>query len=271
MVRRGRFAAGSEAGRSRPQRIRNMKRRERAVRDCAEDTAFSPLESGRGELDSVNGKVRLDEMAKVSGFDYYLLAVFPRGDRTAFLENKLVSNWPQSLMGFYEEADLFYCSKLVTAMKRTIMPIFCEEGPFAGSAANQENRRLNTLFQMHGLTKTFAFALHDADLKQYIFAFSGTRPMPSREQAMELIYGGMELLELFSRDSKLEDGPLESLTRREIECLRWSAAGKSSDEIAIILDLSSHTVVGYLKGAMRKLDSVNRMQAVARAFRYRLL
>jgi DNA-binding CsgD family transcriptional regulator len=30
-------------------------------------------------------------------------------------------------------------------------------------------------------------------------------------------------------------------------------------------------VVGYLKSAMRKLDSVNRMQAVARAFRYRLL
>ncbi|MBB3160940.1 DNA-binding CsgD family transcriptional regulator [Rhizobium laguerreae] len=30
-------------------------------------------------------------------------------------------------------------------------------------------------------------------------------------------------------------------------------------------------MVGYLKGAMRKLDSVSRMQAVAGAFRYRLL
>ncbi|WP_376766654.1 hypothetical protein [Rhizobium leguminosarum] len=29
--------------------------------------------------------------------------------------------------------------------------------------------------------------------------------------------------------------------------------------MAIILDLSSHTVAGYLKSAMRKLDSVNRM------------
>jgi DNA-binding CsgD family transcriptional regulator len=81
----------------------------------------------------------------------------------------------------------------------------------------------------------------------------------------------MELLDKVSRNGNLEDGPSETLTRREIECLRWSAAGKSSDEIAIILDLSSHTVAGYLKSAMRKLDSVNRMQAVARAFRYRLL
>jgi DNA-binding CsgD family transcriptional regulator len=95
--------------------------------------------------------------------------------------------------------------------------------------------------------------------------------MPSHEEAMALLYGCMELLDTLPGDEKPEDRPSETLTRREIECLRWSAAGKSSDEIAIILDLSSHTVVGYLKSAMRKLDSVNRMQAVARAFRYRLL
>ncbi|QWW66895.1 LuxR family transcriptional regulator [Rhizobium sp. WYJ-E13] len=248
-----------------------MKRRERAVRDCADDTAFSPFGAGSTGISAVDGADRLDELTKAAGFEFHLFSVFPRGDRTAFLENKLISNWPQSLVNFYEEADLFYCSKLVAVMKRTIMPVFCDEGPFGGNAANQENRRLNTMFQMHGLKHTFAFALHDADLKQYIFAFSGTRAMPSREEATTLLYGCMELLDTLPSDEKPEDRPSESLTRREIECLRWSAAGKSSDEIAIILDLSSHTVVGYLKSAMRKLDSVNRMQAVARAFRYRLL
>jgi DNA-binding CsgD family transcriptional regulator len=87
---------------------------------------------------------------------------------------------------------------------------------------------------------------------------------------MEQVFGAMEFLDAYAR-SQVTEQPLESLSSREIECLRWSAAGKSSDEIAIILDLSPHTVVGYLKSAMRKLDSVNRMQAVARAFRYRLL
>nr|WP_245277410.1 hypothetical protein [Rhizobium leguminosarum] len=105
-------------------------------------------------------------------------------------------------------------------MKRTIVPIFCKEGAFAGSAANQGNRRLNTLFQMHGLKNTFAFALHDADLKQYIFAFSGDRPMPTREQAIALLYGCMELLDKVWRNGDPEDGPSETLTRREIECLR---------------------------------------------------
>ncbi|NNH32241.1 hypothetical protein C9413_23070 [Rhizobium sp. SEMIA 4085] len=60
------------------------------------------------------------------------------------------------------------------------MPVFCDASPFAGGAANQENRRLNALFQMHGLQNTFGFSLHDADLKQYMFAFSGCRPALSR-------------------------------------------------------------------------------------------
>ncbi|MFS8145121.1 LuxR C-terminal-related transcriptional regulator [Rhizobium sp. BR 249] len=247
-----------------------MKKSKRTIDDCACDAGFSPLQTNAGM--SVNdGKALLGDMAKLAGFDFYLLSAFPRGDRTAFIENRLISNWPQSLSGVYEAADLFYCSRLVTAMKRTVMPVFCEEGSFAGSAANQENRGLDTLFQMHGLKNTFAFTLHDADLKQYIFAFSGCSPMPTREQAMALLYGCTDLLDKISRSRGPEEGPSETLTRREIECLRWSAAGKSSDEIAIILDLLPHTVAGYLKSAMRKLDSVNRMQAVARAFRYRLL
>ncbi len=47
------------------------------------------------------------------------------------------------------------------------------------------------------------------------------------------------------------------LSAREVECLRWAAAGKSSDEIAIILDISAYTVSSYFKSAARKLDAVN--------------
>ncbi|TCU32380.1 helix-turn-helix transcriptional regulator [Rhizobium azibense] len=240
-----------------------MTRHERAARTRAEDNAFA--------LSTVELKRRLEDMTKAAGFDYYLLAAFPRADRTTFLENHVISNWPQTLTGLYDEVDLFYCSRLVGALKRTIMPVFCDASPFAGSAANQDNRRLNALFQMHGLQNTLGFSLHDADLKQYIFAFSGRRSALSLEEERDLVYAAMEALDRFNSENCNDERPAENLTRREIECLRWSAAGKSSDEIAIILDLSSHTVVGYLKGAMRKLDSVNRMQAVARAFRYRLL
>ncbi|WP_246720129.1 response regulator transcription factor [Rhizobium sp. BK181] len=66
-------------------------------------------------------------------------------------------------------------------------------------------------------------------------------------------------------------GEAKLLSLRELECLRWSAAGKSSDEIAIILSLSSHTVTAYLKTAMKKLDVKTRLQAVVVAYRLKLL
>ncbi|CCM76177.1 helix-turn-helix transcriptional regulator [Rhizobium mesoamericanum] len=246
-----------------------MNEQERAVRDGADGFIFSLIESEQ-KTSAEQFKDFVAEMAIEAGFNHYLLAEFPRGDRSGFASNCLASNWPQELTDFYEEVDLFYCCKLVSALKKTAMPVFCDKAPFESTAASQVNQRLTALFRGYGLKNTFAFALHDMHLRQYIFAFSGERAHLAREEAMGQVFRGMEFLELFAQLKPVEQ-PTESLSSREVECLRWSAAGKSSEEIAIILDLSAHTVVGYLKSAMRKLDSVNRMQAIARAFRYRLL
>ena len=63
-----------------------------------------------------------------------------------------------------------------------------------------------------------------------------------------------------------DDGDLRPhLSRRETECLKWTAEGKVHTEIAIILNLSEHTVRGYLKDARIKLDSVSLAQAVSKA------
>jgi DNA-binding CsgD family transcriptional regulator len=59
--------------------------------------------------------------------------------------------------------------------------------------------------------------------------------------------------------------PLPQLSPREIECLKWTAAGKAHTDIAIILDLSEHTIRGYLKDARIKLDCVTLAQAVSKA------
>lgn len=58
------------------------------------------------------------------------------------------------------------------------------------------------------------------------------------------------------------------LTGREIECLKWAAAGKTSIELARIVGLSENTVNHYLHSATRKLDSVSRTQAVVKLIRY---
>lgn len=59
--------------------------------------------------------------------------------------------------------------------------------------------------------------------------------------------------------------PRQSLSAREIECLRWTAMGKDAGDIALILQISPHTVRDYLKSARFKLDCVTAAQAVSKA------
>ncbi|PZQ16070.1 MAG: hypothetical protein DI565_09760 [Ancylobacter novellus] len=65
-------------------------------------------------------------------------------------------------------------------------------------------------------------------------------------------------------------GPVR-LTPREIECLQWASAGKTSSETAIIIGRSLETVRLHLKNAIRKLDACNRAQAVAAAVQMGLI
>lgn len=58
------------------------------------------------------------------------------------------------------------------------------------------------------------------------------------------------------------------LSPRETSCLRWLALGKTAEDIALIEEISPHTVRHYLRDAMAKLHARTQAQAVARALKY---
>ncbi|WP_142849077.1 LuxR family transcriptional regulator [Telmatospirillum sp. J64-1] len=62
-----------------------------------------------------------------------------------------------------------------------------------------------------------------------------------------------------------------SLTRREQECLQWSARGKSAWDISVILNISEATVRFHLSNAFSKLGAGNRVSAIVRALRWGLI
>ncbi len=61
--------------------------------------------------------------------------------------------------------------------------------------------------------------------------------------------------------------PPHCLSERERECLRWVADGKTTDEIALILEVSPNTVNSYVTLAIQKLSASNRAMAIATAIR----
>ncbi len=65
-----------------------------------------------------------------------------------------------------------------------------------------------------------------------------------------------------------EPGPAEfdtsALSSRELEIMEWVKHGKTNFEIGMILDISAFTVKNHLQRIFRKLNVVNRAQAVAK-------
>ena len=64
---------------------------------------------------------------------------------------------------------------------------------------------------------------------------------------------------------------LVDLSEREISALTWSARGKTSDEIAVILGLSKRTVDFHIDNARAKLGVATRIQAVVKAVSGKLI
>ena len=63
---------------------------------------------------------------------------------------------------------------------------------------------------------------------------------------------------------RVNQSPLNDLTRRELEVLSALAAGQTNKEIAADLELSLNTVKFHVKNVFQKLGVHNRSQAVAR-------
>ena len=73
-----------------------------------------------------------------------------------------------------------------------------------------------------------------------------------------------EALEKFIIESPLT-APEVSLTNREAEVIRWTADGKTSYDISVILGIAERTVNFHLNNVMVKLNSHNKISATVKA------
>ena len=72
-------------------------------------------------------------------------------------------------------------------------------------------------------------------------------------------------------DAQLSDQAGSLLTQRERQCLAWASRGKTMEETAMILDVTSRAVKFHLDNARRNLGASTVAHAVALAVRHGLL
>lgn len=122
------------------------------------------------------------------------------------------------------------------------------------------------------LLKGLVVPIHTPTGRTYCALFSGLQRELNTSEVATLATSAMEYVNQLiisqSEQSKVLQSPLST---RESQCLNWTAQGKTSFEIGVILSLSEHTINNYLVKACAKLGAANRSHAVAKAMKMGLV
>lgn len=221
-----------------------------------------------GSEDSVVEK--LEETVKRYGMRGYLLINVPSETSTDFSSNVLLTSWPDEMLKTYDHAGLIFGSPVVERLRQSTNPFTYDADRTNRRRADGKASIAASLFDRHGLSRGAYFPAHNSAGLRGALAFGGTREAFNPREMAEL---NALANAVFTEVVDMRAGRRQnvSLSRREVECLSWASAGKTSVEMSEILGLSEYTVNHYLNRATRKLDAVNRVQAVAKAIRAGLL
>ena len=130
----------------------------------------------------------------------------------------------------------------------------------------------------HGLGVGLAVAWHLPRGRHFFIGVDRDQALPACRVELTRLTAELQLFGAHAQEAALRLlDPRETpavrpaLTAREREALCWTMEGKTAWEAGRILGISEQTVARHLQNAIRKLDAVNKHQAVIKALRLGLL
>lgn len=208
---------------------------------------------------------------KYFGYEAFLIASLPNSEQQDLSDCKLLSKWPAEWERRYQAKRYIHVDPVIDQIRYATDPFLWRE------AANARNAKAGLIVfeeaRTFGLNDGFCVPFHRLNRTEAGVSFGGARFTLSNDQraALHLVaLYAMSSLKAIARKEPKPDQRVKgknSLSAREIECLKWTADGKTAWEISMILSLSNRTVEKYLCEAATKLGAVNRVQCVAEALR----
>ena len=208
-----------------------------------------------------------------------LICALSNGEPLSFSVDSFATNVPDpSIFSEMFLRDASVASSLIKLWEgRRFRPVVCDSGDgsaFSGSNFVRELERI-------GATRLVAHGTHDADgLVTGFFTFACTSGADARREAylaqlvVPFLHAAWVRTQLLTDRTKRNDAEptkTHTITPREQEILRWIYLGKSNFEIGAILNISPLTVKNHVQKILRKLNVVNRAQAVGKALELRIL
>lgn len=214
---------------------------------------------------SVDGVVReLATIVQELGFEYcsYVMRIpFPLGSPVVTWS----STYPQRWLDHYFSHNYLDIDPLLQQTARDLSPVVWSDRSFSSQPAFWEEARA------HDIRYGWALSTHGKHGTAGMLSLARSRNLVTESELAgtemklvwlsHVVHGLITAAEL----AKLPTAPDQELTLREREVLRWTAAGKTADEVGTILGISERTVTFHITSSLAKLNVVNKTQAVAKA------
>lgn len=182
-------------------------------------------------------------------------------------DHTIITNWPSELLSIYDQEGCLRRSNVVRELQRTNLPFLVDLDFMVRGHEQAWQQTITGHFKRFSFEHGIWTPVQDAIGNRGAVGMSGMHADFNERDLATFFYIANAVYGRLNFVKNLDARVVELLSDREIDCLNWTASGKTSAEIAEIMQLSEHTVNHYLNRATKKLDTVNRTQAVAKALR----
>ena len=200
----------------------------------------------------------------------------PLVDAEGTVLNADVFGWLADGQRWWEKSNLALDSPIVRACRYEGEPFWCNKNGFYGHGENPyiEEIKLDTYYSEAATSKPAVLIPIHLPFAQIsansLHPFDESKEDLSEEYEYYADFFAIIFRRFISgyvaskRKTRRIPGDLV-LSKREVECLRWAAIGKTDREIAEIVSLSHATIRYHIHRAGEKLYSVNRAQTIFKA------
>lgn len=205
------------------------------------------------------------------GFDCFLIADLPPKG-SVFEQHIILNGWPESWYKHYIGNKYYDVDPVAIRARNSIHPFYWSEAVAdAPSRRPIAAQRIMAEAADNGLHEGLVVPVYGSIGDQSCVTMGGLRQEcdPRSRSALNMLsmfaMHKARALRIQHRLTRAERKDRPRLSEREVECLRWIAAGKTDDDIAEILDISTHTVSAHVRNASRKLSTFSRTHTVVLA------
>lgn len=207
---------------------------------------------------------RIEMVAKPMGFEYCAYGLrmpCPLSNPKVLLVNNYSPLWQKR----YAQEGYLLIDPTVVHSRNSQNPLVWSEDVFAGTRQLWEDARAHNLsigwsqstLSANGVGGMFSLArAHDS---------LTTKELDVKEIQMRWLANIAHFALSRVMIAKVNHSQDVGLTSRETEVLKWTADGKSAQEIADILNVTKHVVDFHIKNSINKLQTANKTAAVVKA------